>query len=367
MPRITSEFSGFACLTTLSLTLIVNASLEARAFADDPLAVGEVLVANANGFVHRVDPNPPYTSQTITTKGDLSVAAATSTTVYTLDSDGGSGTLSLYSVDVTTNQDTLLAQFQGSMGDIAIEPSGTVLVLVAESMTSGRLMRVDPSQDPVTTEEVIAHGALGTHYGWGAVLKVSGNGDIFVRGMDGRAYRLDNGSLTEVWTNELFGLPFDIDRATGDLIVHDGPGLKRASPSAAYAPTLVFGGTGSVAGLGSFTHRIAVDADGTVLFSDIQDNVYRADPANPSAAPVNIYAHEDVVEDIEVFLPRCMNGLDDNGDGQVDFLGGDPTCESPQDLFECSVSFPSSGPAPNGVALLLLAALVWRRRATNAH
>lgn len=343
---------------------VATLSTASAASADGPLANGEILVANFDGFIHRVQPEAPHTVETITTKGDLSVAIANKNTIYTLDSEGASGTLFLYKVDVTTGQDTLLAQFPGYLGDIAVEPSGAVLVCAAEDIGSGRIHRVDPMQDPPTSE-VLVQGAFGTHYAnWGAAIEATANGDIFARDMMGRVWRLENGSLVEVWQYELFGLPFDVDHATGELIVHDGFRLKRAAPTTPFSPTSVFGGLGYVSGLDEFTYRIALDANGRVLFSDRQDNVYRADPADPTAPPVNIYPHEDVVRDIEVVLPACANGLDDNGNGPADFPA-EAGCTSPADPFEfeCSVSFGSSR-SPNGAAgvLLMLGALLWRRK-----
>ena len=347
------------------IALVSLMSVETRARAADPLVPGEILVATGyEGHIARIDPEPPYHTEVLTTEGDYSVAIANSGTVYTVDGDVPSQMLRIRKIDVVSGQSTLVAELSEAYADIAIEPSGTIVAVVTAGVWGG-VLRVDPAlastQEP---EEIVIDSCID---GNGCVIKggyampsieVGSDGSIFVTS-SGKLLRVEPDTLTEVWPGASWSAALDIDRQTGELFGVDFGNVVKRDPSGTAPSTDVFD---SSPGNLWVLSTIALEADGQVLHSNGQmSNVYRSNPDDDPPVATEIYSNGWVM-DIEVLLPGCANGLDDDGDDEVDFPA-ETHCDSPADPFElCSVSFGRPTSTSTGWTLLLLTALFVRRR-----
>lgn len=342
-----------------ALVLLTTLSGAGTARADGFLEPGEILVATGfDGHIARVAPEPPHAAEIITNEGDLSVAVASPVTIYTLDfSPSGPGyVLRVNAVNVVTGTVSLVYEFPYShdtntYGHIAVEPAGTIVALMCTTL-SGRVVRIDPfvPDAPLQEPEVLVAQTsdIGGVYQLPSI-KVASNGDIFVTSKR-KLWRVDSNGLTPVWstaTSYDWWAPLDVDRKTGELLVMYNSQLVRTDPNDdSYQGTPVF--ENAPYWLNSYS-PIALDADDNILYTASSSVFRKSLEAEPGEL---IYSAPGW--DIEVVLPGCSNGLDDNRDGQLDHAGGDPLCTSPDVPFECSVSFGRS----NGDAAWLLFPLV---------
>lgn len=346
---------------SIGLTALVSLiAIAPGASADGPLTTGEIVAATGSGII-RIKPDGSG-SEVIPASGNQSVAILNGGTIYTVEGETPAGMLRVYAFDLISEQSTLVAEFPGWHADVAIEPSGTLVAVIAK-VGGGKVVRIDPAV-PMQTPEVIAEETSGPYLiQMGIVMPtidVASNGDIYVSSpVTGLLLHVTPGNLSDIsWDDDMANITFD--RRTGEMLsMRSGPDLMKAVPHEAPAWTHVF--ASRPVGL-VFGSAIAQDANGDVLYGTIGGGgLRRASPSDDPPVPTTLYTGG-WVTDIAVLLPACSNGLDENHDGQVDFPN-DPTCDSPDDFFEvCAVSFGRSAPPTSAVVLAALSLLLLRRR-----
>lgn len=308
--------------------------------ADGPLKAGEILIAVttvdqvgnadcASGYIARIDPNPPFDVEGITTFGSRAVAIADEHTIYTMNAAGtyNNYTGQVYKVDVRSGQETLIYDFGSMMfSDIAVEGPGKIIVLVDSTV-----WRLDPTLGPSQTPELVVSDTQlqgipnNGECGWGNSIDVAPNGDIFAASYWG-VFRITPGAVTDVWSDLTYqgmGPGLDVDPSTGDLaFIAPFFTLFQADPTnPSFQPSIQLPVDPFL------VDALAMERDGSAVIHG-----KRFDPVTQTATLMSsLYSSGQWVhwQDIEVVLPQCLDGRDNDGDGLVDL--DDPHCTDSDD------------------------------------
>lgn len=375
---------GFRYLLFLAAAVLATATASPVA-ADGSLKPGEILFTSAQipsiprtgfqyllrdvgeQFVGRISASGNEVD-VITEIAGASVAVADENHVYVAGWDKPNAMIQVWKVDVRDGDATLIVEMPFSdfgyapgwdfpfPEAVAVEKSGKIVLLIAQQLHGSyslpaHVLRVDPVLGSTQTPEVLAVlGACG-YSPWFTQLKLANDGEIFVSCFFER-YRVDAPvGGTPTVTSLAFQMsprPFDYDRGTGELIHAPGdlyPTMFFRSDSngsgytltpALQAPTgqTQRGSTTVLEPSGDF-----IQASGSYIQRVDQETGARTTVAT---APFR-------VTDVEAVWPKCLNGLDDDGDGLVDYRAdgsGDPDCLDGSDDREvkaCGDGFDNDG------------------------
>lgn len=371
-----SAFVGglFKVGVVLSAILTLGTAGEADAA---PLQVGEIVFTSpVSGprYIGRMNPAVPSSVAEITDNQGNSIAAETvavanRNTIYAVQRDTANLKFVVWQVDVQSGLMSLIAEaFYGTYGwddyplaeALEIEADGQLLLLVAGDDGIGHILRVDPAAGSGQVPEVVLESNLLQVSLIRTDMKVAPSGDIFVTDPVGLAetYRVQDNApapntLVPVWdsvdpssygSGKGGGRALEIDPLTGHLLLactltalYD---ICSADPNTSVLTMVPTGVTTT------FRETIAKGRTGSII------------------ASFTIPA-----DDVEFVLPECSDGIDNDGDGDVDFPN-DGECnsahdnrEAPQPTCHNSIS-PIEGAAPtSALVIATLAALcVGRRR-----
>ena len=164
--------------------------------------------------------------------------------------------------------------------------------------------------------------------------------------------RPPDGLILAVAEQDLPSPPTDVMQAGDTLLV-----ALPDSAAVAKIPLAEFGSLSEIQPIaipGGTPFTLDVSSDGGTLYVGHADapfvsivdlatgaESHRIDIAAPRRQ--SAYTPEEVALPAGTALPACMNGVDDDDDGQIDFAGGDPECTSPVAALETPTSQPVLG------------------------